>query len=79
MVRLLKQDLGAFALFHMEGIWDADGRQMVEAIKRVAGQPGLKVKPFPWWLLPLAAPLRAAFPRIDRDALSVADAGAHDE
>ena len=61
IVRLLEQDLGAFALFHMEGVWDADGRQMVEAIKRIAGQPDLKVKPFPWWLLSLAAPFVPLF------------------
>ncbi|MGO4119196.1 hypothetical protein ACEQ6C_39140, partial [Rhizobium ruizarguesonis] len=29
--------LPAFAVYHMEGFWDADGMQMAEAINRVVG------------------------------------------
>lgn len=38
MVRLVEQEsrLERFALFHMEGHWDADGTQMVGAIQRIA-------------------------------------------
>jgi nucleoside-diphosphate-sugar epimerase len=57
MVRLLERDadLPDFASYHMQGHWDSDGRQMVEAIARVTGQPGLKVKSFPWWVMPVLA------------------------
>ncbi|MBY5640993.1 NAD(P)H-binding protein [Rhizobium leguminosarum] len=47
--------LPAFAVYHMEGFWDADGMQMAEAIKRVAGGKA-KIGGFPWWIVPLAAP-----------------------
>lgn len=58
MVRLLERnaDLPDFASYHMRGHWDADGRQMIDAIGRVTGQTSLKVKRFPWWVLPLLAP-----------------------
>ncbi len=63
MVRLLERaDLPAFASFHMEGHWDHDGRQMVEAIARVLGDPVVPIRPLPWWLLRLAA-LVATTPR----------------
>jgi nucleoside-diphosphate-sugar epimerase len=63
MVQLLERpDLPAFASFHMEGHWDHDGRQMVEAIARVLGDPVVPIRPLPWWLLRLAA-LAAATPR----------------
>ncbi|WP_423228322.1 SDR family oxidoreductase [Rhizobium tumorigenes] len=57
MIRLLEQgdSLPVFAVYHMRGFWDADGRQMVASIERVACRP-LKRGSFPWWLLPLAAP-----------------------
>jgi len=48
--------LPKFANFHFEGFYDADGMQMVEAIRRVAGDPKLKVKRFPWFAVPLLAP-----------------------
>ncbi|ACI55998.1 NAD-dependent epimerase/dehydratase family protein [Rhizobium acidisoli] len=47
--------LPPFAVYHMEGFWDADGMQMAEAIKRVAGGRA-KIGSFPWWIVPLAAP-----------------------
>lgn len=63
MVRLLEcADLPAFASFHMEGHWDADGRQMVQAIARVLGDPVVPIRPLPWWLLRIAA-LVAITPR----------------
>ena len=57
MVRLVEREetLEAFSTFHMEGHWDADGTQMVAAIRRVVRKPDLKVRAFPWWLLPLAS------------------------
>jgi nucleoside-diphosphate-sugar epimerase len=53
-----RQELPAFARFHMEGHWDADGRQMAAAIQRVVQRHGghAQVRPLPWWLLRLASP-----------------------
>ncbi|EJK79417.1 SDR family oxidoreductase [Rhizobium sp. AP16] len=57
MIRLIEKGdaLPAFAVYHMRGHWDGDGRQMIGAIERVVGHR-VKVKAFPWWVLPLAAP-----------------------
>ncbi|MFS8112670.1 SDR family oxidoreductase [Rhizobium jaguaris] len=57
MARLIEKGdaLPAFAVYHMRGHWDGDGRQMVAAIARVVGH-NVKEKAFPWWILPLAAP-----------------------
>lgn len=52
--------LPAFARFHVEGHWDADGTQMVDAIGRVvraAGGAEPARHALPWWVLGLAAPL----------------------
>ncbi|WP_210319681.1 MULTISPECIES: SDR family oxidoreductase [Rhizobium] len=58
MVRLLEQDgLADFATFHMDGQWDADGTRMTDAIRRTLGSPIVPVKPMPWWLMRIAAPL----------------------
>ena len=51
--------LGAFERFHMAGHWDADGRQMAEAIQRVVARRSgrtPRIGATPWWLLRLAAP-----------------------
>ncbi len=57
MIRLIEKgdELPAFAVYHMRGHWDGDGRQMVDAVQRVLGYK-VKVKAFPWWIVPLAAP-----------------------
>jgi len=57
MIRLVEcgDRLPSFAAYHMDGFWDADGCQMVAAIKRVADRP-VKTQAFPWWMVPLAAP-----------------------
>lgn len=60
-------DLGSPALSQVErvqfgGFWDADGRQMVAAIRRAADRPDLPLRAFPWWLMRLLAPL-GGFPR----------------
>jgi nucleoside-diphosphate-sugar epimerase len=46
--------LPAFARFHFEGVWDADGTTMVRAIARAAGQQRPNVRRLPWALLPVA-------------------------
>ncbi len=63
MVRLLEkiESLETFATFHMEGHWDADGTQMVEAIRRMAGNPGIKVRPLPWRVMRLLSPFVPLF------------------
>jgi nucleoside-diphosphate-sugar epimerase len=54
-----RDTLEPFVTFHMAGHWDADGRQMAEAITRVVVRRG-GAKPsmgaFPWWLIALVAP-----------------------
>lgn len=56
MVQLLERpSLPAFARFHMQGHWDHDGRQMVEAIARALGDPAVPIRSLPWGLLRLAA------------------------
>ncbi|SOE13729.1 nucleoside-diphosphate-sugar epimerase [Hoeflea halophila] len=55
------EDLPTFARFHMEGVWDADGMQLSESIRRVTGRPSLRTRRFPWWLLYLGAPFIAFF------------------
>lgn len=58
MLQLLEKEasLAPYATFHMKGHWDEDGAQMIGAIRRVTGQPGLKVQRMPWGLLMLASP-----------------------
>ena len=63
MARLIARDdeLEPFATFHMDGQWDADGAQMIAAIRRVAEKPDLPVRSFPWWLMVLASPVVPLF------------------
>jgi nucleoside-diphosphate-sugar epimerase len=62
MVRLVEQRdiLPAFARYHMEGVFDADGSSMTDAIERVAGHR-VKREHFPWWMLRLASPFVPMF------------------
>ena len=56
--------LPAFARFHVEGHWDADGMQVVDAIRRVvrsAAGAEPKRHALPWWALEIAAPLVPLF------------------
>jgi nucleoside-diphosphate-sugar epimerase len=50
--------LEAFARFHMDGHWDADGVQMAAAVARIANEAGqhTTVKPLKWWLMSALAP-----------------------
>ena len=63
MLQLIEreQELPAFATFHMEGHWDADGSAMVGAVRRVLRRPDLRAWPFPWWLIRMAAPVVPLF------------------
>lgn len=66
MVQLIAQAdrLPMFARFHIDGFYDTDGRQMADAIRRVTGKPGLRVRAFPWWLARLASPFVPLFREI---------------
>jgi len=60
MVRLVERadELPRFARFHMAGIYDSDGTEMVAAIRRVVVATGArepKVAKFPWWIVPVLA------------------------
>lgn len=63
MVQLVERaaELPAFARFHMEGVWDHDGAQLSDTIRRVTGRPWLRTKRFPWWMLWPAAPFVPVF------------------
>nr|WP_116285309.1 SDR family oxidoreductase [Rhizobium sp. LCM 4573] len=62
MLRLIDRagDLPLFAFFHMRGLWDQDGRGMIDAIGRVIGRRP-KVRGFPWWLVRTAGPFVPLF------------------
>jgi nucleoside-diphosphate-sugar epimerase len=63
MVRLLEKPgmLEAFAVFHMEGHWDADGTQMTGAIRKAVGNPNIRVGKTPWWLMRSLSPFVPLF------------------
>jgi len=63
MIQLTEREeaLAPFARFHMLGHWDADGMQMVNAIRRAVGNTALPMRSFPWWLLAPAAPFVPLF------------------
>jgi nucleoside-diphosphate-sugar epimerase len=58
---LQRSDLGSFAVFHMEGHWDADGTRMIDAIRRNAGNPRIKITRLPWALMRLSSPFVPLF------------------
>ena len=63
MARLLEKAdaLPPFAVFHMEGHWDADGTQMIAAIRAAAGNGRVKLRKLPWTLMRLLSPLVPIF------------------
>lgn len=63
MVRLLERssDLESFAVYHMEGHWDADGTQMIDAIRRNACDRKIKISGLPWTLMQLLSPIVPLF------------------
>jgi nucleoside-diphosphate-sugar epimerase len=63
MVRLIerRESLGDFEVLHMEGHWDADGAQMIEAIRRCAANPRIKARPMPWALMRVMSPFVPIF------------------
>ncbi|TWA60425.1 nucleoside-diphosphate-sugar epimerase [Azospirillum baldaniorum] len=62
MVRLAEREArDAFATFHMGGHWDEDGTRVLEAIRRVVGEPDLPVRRLPWLLMTAASPFVPLF------------------
>jgi nucleoside-diphosphate-sugar epimerase len=63
MVRLVERDGPAepFETFHFAGHWDADGTQMIAAIRRAVGNAALPVRRFPWLVVTLASPFVTLF------------------
>lgn len=63
IVRLLERSerLPPFAVFHMEGQWDADGTQMIEAIRKACGNPGIATRKMPWWAIRALSPFVPLF------------------
>ncbi|WP_292294896.1 hypothetical protein [Marivita sp.] len=53
--------LSSHECLQFEGVWDADGRTMVNTILAVVGRD-VPERSFPWWLMRLAAPF-GGFPR----------------
>ena len=51
-----EETLAPVARFNFAGHWDPEGRAMLAAIARAAGNPKLPVGPLPWVLMRLAAP-----------------------
>jgi nucleoside-diphosphate-sugar epimerase len=62
MVRLVERrdELPTFAVFHMDGVWDGDGRMLIDSIARVVGRRP-RVWSFPWWAMPLMARVSPLF------------------
>jgi nucleoside-diphosphate-sugar epimerase len=63
MVRLMEKAemLEPFAVFHMDGHWDPDGARMIDAIRTAVGNPDIKVRSLPWWLIRLLSPFVPLF------------------
>jgi len=63
MVRLLEmpERLKPFAVFHMDGHWDADGAQMIGAIRNAVGNPNIPVGKLPWLMMRALSPVVPVF------------------
>jgi nucleoside-diphosphate-sugar epimerase len=51
-----EEDLAPFERFHFRGHWDADGTEMIAAIRRAAGNDSIPVSSLPWWIFRLTSP-----------------------
>lgn len=45
-----------FARHHFRGDWDADGTEMIAAIRKAVGNDSVRVKGMAWFILKLASP-----------------------
>jgi nucleoside-diphosphate-sugar epimerase len=53
-----EDELATFERFHFGGHWDADGTEMIAAIRKAAGDERIPVRPQPWWLFRLLSPFQ---------------------
>jgi nucleoside-diphosphate-sugar epimerase len=51
-----EEELEPFARYHFRGDWDADGTEMIAAIRKAVGNDSIPVKGMAWFILKLAAP-----------------------
>lgn len=49
-------ELSDFERFHFRGHWDADGTEMIAAIRKASGKASIPVKALPWFVFKLASP-----------------------
>jgi nucleoside-diphosphate-sugar epimerase len=58
VLRILERPspLDNFEVFHFRGHWFERGAEIAATICRLAGLDARRIKPFPWWLVKLAAP-----------------------
>lgn len=63
VARLLEKSeiLDDFAVFQMEGHWDDNGTRMIDAIRKAAGNPSIKVGKTPWAMIRLLSPFVPLF------------------
>jgi len=63
MTQLVEREsaLELFDTFHFAGHWDADGAQMIRAIRAAAGNPNIAVHSFPWPLVTALSPFVTLF------------------
>ena len=63
LARLLDQEprLGRFERFHFDGHWMSPGVELAEAVRRVAGDPRLPIRSFPWLVIRALAPFNETF------------------
>lgn len=50
-------ELSDFERFHFRGHWDADGTEMIAAIRKAVGKASIPVKALPWFIFKLASPV----------------------
>ena len=53
-----EEELADFERFHFRGHWDADGTEMIAAIRKAARNEAIPVRTAPWWLFGLLSPFQ---------------------
>jgi nucleoside-diphosphate-sugar epimerase len=51
-----ESELAQFERFHFRGHWDADGTEMIEAIRKAVGNGSVSIRTLPWFMFKLASP-----------------------
>ena len=52
----IREKLAPFEMVHFTGHYDDTGLMLAEAVVQEIGRPDLRIKPFPWFTVYLAAP-----------------------